>query len=173
MTTRWALLARYDIPDIDNPDDIYLTRWRIIETPWFSLKLHRIRRPDNDRALHDHPWPFTTLILRGGYLEEIPAGNCEQYFPDSWLTDHLMRRPGEIIRHRADDLHRIHRLPNGDAWTLVACGPRAREWGFQEGPGLAWVPWQRFVASRPAGLVVDVAADQSSIPRRRRIGGRR
>lgn len=102
----------------------YLVRWRLFQTPLFAVYLHRILRSDDDRALHDHPWAFVSLILLGGYFEHTPGG-CR------W------RRPGSIVAHHAEDLHRLELRPAKTAWTLVLCGPRRRQWGFSTGGGLA------------------------------------
>lgn len=67
--SRWAFLRREDLRDGDGA--IYLRRWRILETPWFGVLLHNIRKPDHDRDAHDHPWSWLTIALRGGYTEEI------------------------------------------------------------------------------------------------------
>jgi hypothetical protein len=65
---RFAIWKKFEIPNFDTEGN-YLTRWRIIETPWASLYLHRITTPDSRPTLHDHPWNFTALVLRGGYVE--------------------------------------------------------------------------------------------------------
>lgn len=97
------------------PSCPYVVRWRA-ETPWFSIRLHHWLAPDDDRAPHDHPWSFTTFVLRGGYRDHSPSGD-----------DHL-RAPA--IRHRKA-LHQHTVFPDRDgAWTLVVCGPKVRSWGF-------------------------------------------
>jgi hypothetical protein len=130
----------------DETGDIYMKRWYLIETPWFGVKLHHIRRPDQDRALHDHPWAFAAVILRGGYIEHVPSGPP---FIDgrTWRLGSSLRarrwRPGTIHRIPADGLHRIDSLPGGSSWSLVFTGRRKRLWGFAEAPG-HWVPWTEF-----------------------------
>lgn len=41
--------------------------------PW-SFRIHHIMRHDEDLDLHDHPWNARTIILRGWYTEQRPAG---------------------------------------------------------------------------------------------------
>jgi len=96
----------------------YLKRYTCFWTPWFRVYLHNILRSDDDRELHDHPWKFTTYILEGGYLEHVPQGT-------------LRRDPGTVVRHEAEDMHRIELIDGKPAWTFVICGPKVREWGFQ------------------------------------------
>ena len=37
----------------------------------FNVFLHKFLKSDPD-DVHDHPWPYFTIILRGGYWEWIP-----------------------------------------------------------------------------------------------------
>src|SRR5688500_6187293 len=54
----------------DNTGRSFLHRRGIDVLP-FGVYVHRILAPDPGLDLHDHPWPFVTLILRGGYVEEV------------------------------------------------------------------------------------------------------
>jgi hypothetical protein len=97
------------------PDCPYVIRWRI-EVPAGSLRIHHWLGPDDDRAFHDHPWPFTTLVLRGGYTDFSPAG-----------AEHL--RAGSIRYRAAVYQHTV--VPDaGGAWTVLITGPPMRSWGF-------------------------------------------
>lgn len=135
---RFRLCTRRTICDLQARP--YLRRWTLIETPWFELNVHHILRSDDDRHLHDHPWPFVSLIVSGGYLEHLdpPTG--------STLTLFRWREAGTLVWHRAEDLHRIE-LPAGQtAWTVVLCGRRRREWGFLTNFG--WMPWRKYLTFR-------------------------
>jgi hypothetical protein len=140
---RWGLFQRRDITDLFDSTDVYLRRWRLIETPWFSVKLHHILRPDADRALHDHPWSFVSVILRGGYTEQVPLWGGSLAAARSGMTRMARRWPGKAHRVRAEGLHRIAQL-HGDCWTLVFCGPRRREWGFVPTATGEWVDWRTY-----------------------------
>lgn len=97
------------------PDCPYVIRWRL-ETPWGSVRVHHWLGPDDDRAHHDHPWWFVTVVLRGGYTDHTPTG-----------PEHL--RAG-MVRYRPA-LHRHTVVPDpGGAWTLLVTGPKVRPWGF-------------------------------------------
>ena len=71
-------LGRYLlIPDRRTGED-YMHRYYLFlkDRKWFpfNLTLHKIVKSD-DPIFHDHPWPYATLILKGGYREWIPQFN--------------------------------------------------------------------------------------------------
>lgn len=124
----------------------YLRRWWVIPRNDFAnVYLHEFRVSDEDRALHDHPWPSTSFLIDGSYWEHTPDGCC-------------LRRAGEVHSRSADALHRIELLrdpSSGDekpAISLFITGPKVREWGFAC-PDLGWVHWQDFTASGDPGAV--------------------
>lgn len=122
-TSDWAFMERFEIPSFDD-DLTYLTRWRIVQTPWFSFYLHRITAPDSRPTLHDHPWNFVALVLRGGYIER--RLNTRTMKVDE---THRIRR---INRMRTSDFHAIVHLKRTPTWTLLLVGPRVRTWGYLE-----------------------------------------
>jgi hypothetical protein len=97
--------------------------------PILAARVHHILRSDSGREFHDHPWPFVTIILRGGYtevrpiIEEYPwvqlVGEARRYYP-----------PGSILFRRASDWHRLELEPGTTAWTLFITGPQLQRWGF-------------------------------------------
>jgi hypothetical protein len=56
----------------------YLSRWYFYRSPNFATYLHKFHRSDEDRALHDHPGSFISVILWRGYNEitEGLSGEC-------------------------------------------------------------------------------------------------
>lgn len=120
-----------DVFDITMPDgDLYLRRYTLLSVFGFKLMVHYIRRPDYAEHLHDHPWRFWTLILKGGYKEKTPDGVHT-------------RKPWRIYFHGIGFQHHITELLDGPAWTLVFRGRRIREWGFITECG--WKHWQHYV----------------------------
>ena len=117
-----------------------------------SVLLHLIARPDDDEALHDHPWSFRTTILAGGYDEEIPDDTYRDYADldepghGPTKTRTVTRHPGDTIFHTATDLHRIRTI-HGACWTLVSTYTRCRNWGFHP-PGQPWIPFADFLAAK-------------------------
>lgn len=129
---RWYMTSR--VPDFvigkagQVPD--YLHRWWVVpRNPFMNVYLHRVMRSDDDRALHDHPWDNTSLIINGSYLEITPDGEFQ-------------RNPGDIVTRPASALHRLV-VPDGEECiSLFLTGPKIRTWGFQCPNG--WKPWRDF-----------------------------
>ena len=139
-SSRWALFERFDIND-EATGQLYLRRWRIVQTPWFGIYLHKIAMPDKDRDLHDHPWPFVSVVLRGGY-DELLRPNAD--FPGSEWSQYGLRRGWlSIGLRRATDAHRITKLHRTPTWTLVLVGARRRSWGFYTEHG--YVDWKKYL----------------------------
>lgn len=134
MSRRWALLERFEVPHFDQPDVNYLVRWRLISTPFVSIYLHRIGTPDSRPTLHDHPWSFVSIILRGGY-DEVRR--------DAFTGGTVVRRRRFVNIMRRDDAHYIAHLLRVPTWSLLFVGRRRREWGYWRGHGGSW-RWVRF-----------------------------
>ena len=92
----------------------------------FNVFLHKFLKSDPD-DVHDHPWPYATLILKGGYYEWIP-----QFNPDGTLNCEIRkwRGPGHFRMCKPESYHRVELKPGVTAWTLFMPGPQRREWGF-------------------------------------------
>src|SRR5213075_3275158 len=121
----WAFMDRFDAPNYDD-DGTYLTRWRVLQTPWFGIYVHRYQGPDPRATLHDHPWPFLSFILRGGYVER-------RLDPATMTVDE--RRYVHPFNYlRATDAHSIIGLLRDPTWTLLLVGRRVRTWGYWEPP---------------------------------------
>jgi hypothetical protein len=118
----------------------YLTRYYLFlrDRKWFpfNIFLHNFHRSDPD-DLHDHPWPFITIILRGGYWEHTPKGK-------------FWRGAGTVNWAGSKSLHRVELVPDIDTWTLFIPGPAVREWGFIDGNGI-WRRHDRYLAERYKG----------------------
>jgi hypothetical protein len=87
----------------------------------FNITLHKILVSD-EPTLHDHPWSYATLILKGGYWEHTPHGK-------------FWRGPGHVRYRKADDLHwlELDKDEHGNelpCWSLFFMGQKAQAWGF-------------------------------------------
>jgi len=92
----------------------------------FNVFLHKFHKGDPG-DVHDHPWPYATLILAGGYYEWVPKFNSKKEMIGEirhW------RGPGHFRLCSANSYHRIELKENVTPWTLFMPGPQKQEWGF-------------------------------------------
>ena len=87
----------------------------------FNITLHKVLVSDV-AVLHDHPWSYATLILKGGYYENTPNGR-------------FWRGPGHFRYRSASDLHYLELDKDADGneipcWSLFFMGRKAGAWGF-------------------------------------------
>jgi hypothetical protein len=101
--------------------------------------VHWIYLPDSDRDPHDHPWPFLSWVLRGGYREDIYrySMHADGPSPDGWRE----RRRWSVHRMPIDLAHQIYYLEPATV-TLVLVGRRQHTWGFWTPDG--FVPWTEY-----------------------------
>ena len=158
---------------IGGKDNPYLLRWYLVpwriwhrqarENPtlWRRVKgflglvlpsvyLHCFLRSDDDRALHDHPWFWCSILLRGGYTEHTIARGGIHHRRERRAPSMKVSSPWRA--HRVE-LFEIPGAPwvCSPTWTLFITGPRFREWGFHCPNG--WVPWRKFTAADDPGSI--------------------
>ena len=109
----------------------------------FNVFLHKFLKGDPD-DLHDHPWPYATVILKGGYYEWIPGHLDEK---GQWNCEvRKWRGPGHIRTCSANSFHRVELKPGVECWTLFMPGPQTREWGFNVNG--KWVQHEQYLKER-------------------------
>ena len=92
--------------------------------------VHYMTAPDHGDP-HDHPWPFVSTILTGGYIEEV--------FAHDGTSELVHRRPGDRFTIGAGHIHRIVELPEGECLTFIIPGEAERKPGFyQWRDGVMW-----------------------------------
>ena len=108
----------------------------------FNVFLHKFLKSDPD-DVHDHPWPYATLILKGGYWEWVPQFNSKG------------EKMGEIAKWRgaghfricqSGSFHRIELDPTIETWSLFMPGAQQREWGFLTRNG--WIQHEEYLTER-------------------------
>ena len=92
----------------------------------FNVFLHKFLKGD-PADVHDHPWGYATVILRGGYWEWVPIFNK--------AGDMIGQRanwcgPGHFRKCSPNTYHRIELEPGTTCWTLFMPGKQQRDWGF-------------------------------------------
>lgn len=140
LLTAWALLwwfggvegllcAVFRTREIHKPEGLYLRRFYLSpRVRWLPLQvfLHHILL-DDDRNLHDHPWDFVSIILRGSYREFV---RCV-YAHKVWIREKIAR-PGSALFNRVEHTHRVEIIK--PVWSLVIARRPRRKWGF-------WTEW--------------------------------
>jgi len=108
----------------------YLERYYVFlkDRTWFpfNIFLHKFLKSDPD-DVHDHPWPYASLILKGGYWEWIPHFNSQGQKIGEYQ---VWRAAGSFRINSANSYHRIELDPTVECWTMFMPGPQKREWGF-------------------------------------------
>lgn len=128
---------------IGGEDNPYMLRWYLIpRNRRLNIYLHKFMRDDDDRALHDHPWWFLSIILKGENLEYTEDGV-------------IRRRVGSVAFRRAVHRHRVvlrtFAMMPVPCWTLIVTGRNSRTWGFWCPKG--FVPWHQFVDQDDQGNI--------------------
>lgn len=112
----------------------------------FNVFIHKFLKSDPD-DVHDHPWPYATLILKGGYYEHVPIFNS-----DKWIIGYkrYWRGPGHFRICSPNSYHRIELHPEITAWTMFMPGPQLREWGFLVGKfeKQRWIHNEKYLETR-------------------------
>jgi len=108
----------------------------------FNIFLHKFLKSDPD-DVHDHPWPYATLVLKGGYWEWIPHFDTVGRKIGEYQ---VWRGPGHFRVSKARSFHRIELDPDITAWTLFMPGPKQREWGFLVRN--QWIQWEEYLKQR-------------------------
>ena len=128
----------------------YLIRYYLFlkDRTWFpfNVTLHKICQSDEPK-LHDHPWPWMTVVLKGGYWEHTEGSKYPKW-----------KGPGRITFSRSK---RYHRLQLGQdkwhntipCWTLFFMGPKRRDWGFKDDNG-NWVNNQDYLSGKKRDEIV-------------------
>lgn len=108
-----------------------------------NIRIHHILASDEDRHLHDHPWPSTSILLKGGYWEIMPKDQAQDPALDETERVRIWRSPGDVITRKAGDRHALE-LPEGKtAWSMFIMGPYEQKWGFYTEEGKVY--WREYL----------------------------
>ncbi len=93
-----------------------------------AVRAHRILKSDLDRAFHDHPWSFVSIIVDGSYVEVTPVIDGSGIYRGEKRVRYSQ---GDILLRGAKQLHRLELT--APVWTLFITGPWRQRWGFFPG----------------------------------------
>lgn len=137
----WAgrFLARYVKvyrEDLIHYGEVYMRRYVLRVIGRGELRLHHTRTADGARQhLHDHPFAFTSILLRGWYTHRI------QDSPPRGPTRDVRRRWLSVCTMPLDAAHTITEVGPGGAWTLVLTGRKRIPPHSNEARQAAWGFW--------------------------------
>ncbi len=123
---RWQAMREYfahpdDLQDIDAFAELIALPFRPA-----NVYIHQFARSDDDRALHDHPWPWASIVLQGSYDEHVPINADDA----AGATRRQRRARGSyVIRQDGASPHRVE-LRKNQPLTLFITGAKYRDWGF-------------------------------------------
>lgn len=127
--------------------DPYLERFYLLPR-WVTLGIarvviHRFWKGDTDSAWHDHPWPWASYILEGGYWEHRPDKK-------GGVDVRKWREPGSWAVRKATDLHFIEMDPqHEEVWTMfIMLTPALRKWGFRSFDWKTWTFHENFLSEK-------------------------
>lgn len=103
----------------------------------FPAVLHHFTAPDKGGP-HDHPFGFTSFVLKGGYLERVYHPRADGTW-DSYVAERVV---GTSHRVSATHIHEIIDLPEGGCWTLILPQAWEREWRFWRFDAQGWASRQ-------------------------------
>lgn len=153
-------VAGFSLPpaQIRRPEDegLYMIRWSLARMFGFELKINLFMSSDPG-CLHDHPWPFMSIMLAGRYTEvteRVARGHFILTEFDGIDTKSRWVAPGEryesrrvfrapcVLFRRAAHRHRVE--VDAPCLTLNISGKRSRNWGFWlKGK---WIHWRDYLS---------------------------
>lgn len=98
----------------------------------FDAVIHHFSEKDQNEHIHDHPFSFTSHILKGSYVERI----YEIFEDGTYTTSVHHRKEGTSHYVSAFTIHEIIELPEGECFTLIRPYEREKEtyfYRFEEG----------------------------------------
>ena len=108
---------------------LHFRRWELLKTRWFSIYIHGIYAADEDKHLHNHPWDYTSITLKGKFIEETQTG-------------FNLMKPFKMVTRDGKDYHKIKELKSKSVYTLFIVSPIKRLWGYRVDG--RWMPHDKY-----------------------------
>ncbi len=123
----YKLLKFFRVSKRDNCDRYYL-----LQVAGFGIFLHRLHTDEEKDLLHNHPWPYFSIIF-GCYREELLPQDGYEVKRTRWFFNCA----------KSKTYHRIE-LPRGPVWSLLFHARRNNEWSVinKNGQTVSVCPWR-------------------------------
>ena len=133
--SRWWFIKH---PDKKGEPDYGTLRNKFREFYPFYARFHHIKREDEGRDHHDHPFDFTSIIVRGWYREERLVNGKPQQFTHN---------EGSTVSCTTGQFHRIIEVSPGGVLTFVIHNRRkSHSWGFMVNG--RWIHHEEYIKFR-------------------------
>ncbi len=100
----------------------FLTRKTLVHIGRVHIRLHDILCKDRSPYLHNHPFYYISIVLNGGYSEQILRNGSIQ---------EIKHGIGSIIYRKPNDFHRIKEI-NGPTKTLFLTFKVKMNWSLKK-----------------------------------------
>jgi len=101
------------------------TKHHLVGLP-FDAVIHHFSEKDQHEHIHDHPFSFTTHILKGSYIERV----YEILEDGTYKASIHHRKEGTTHLVTANTIHEIIELPDGECFTLIRPNAKEKEPSF-------------------------------------------
>lgn len=81
----------------------YLHRFSLLIIGRLHIRFHVILSPDGTPYIHRHPFSYASIVLTGGYVEQVLVGN---------KIEEVIHGPGAVILRKNTTYHRIKSIRN-------------------------------------------------------------
>ena len=114
----------------------YLHRRTILHIGRLHIRLHRILSADNTPFLHSHPFSYLSLILWGGYSEQVEISGESVY--TTYGMGSCLLRPSSLH-------HRLEQVMPGTLTLFITWKRADNAWSLrQAAQPTASIPWVNF-----------------------------
>lgn len=123
----------------------YLVRYSLFSCRFFAIKVHHILISDDD-CMHNHPWGFISLILKGAYLEHQIIERPDAIYPHRKIHFKIAKyyKAGSILIRKPNSIHRL--ILTKPVWTFVITFKKVQDWGFFTPRG--FIDWRDYQQNR-------------------------
>lgn len=100
----------------------YIDRWYIVPPQWklpVCVRLQHIKRADNERIPHNHPYAFKSIVVKGWYDEQQVVDHYPGESGHIFRNTHVRHGRFKLFTIAKERFHRIVRVSKGGVWTLI------------------------------------------------------
>lgn len=106
----------------------YLERYTLLHFKRLHIRIHRIKRPDITPFYHTHPFSYISIILRGGYTEDV----------NGQLIHHVA---GSVVCRNDTTPHRIIEVNPKTVTLFLTWKNKGQKWELIEIENCSTVDW--------------------------------